>query len=163
MLNHIRVVFLGVVLILFSQLANAAGFKDFSDNPSNIENYTKNGKWTVLMIWASDCHVCNMEISQYVALHQRNQENNIQVLGLSVDGMQKKTDAENFIRRHNVNFQNLWAEPEYVSRFYNTQTGESWVGTPTFLVYAPDGSLKAQRAGVLPAEIIENFIQQQSK
>jgi hypothetical protein len=42
--------------------------------------------------------------------------------------------------------------------WYTSVTGRQWVGTPTFLVYDPEGTLRAQQAGAVPTELIEQFI-----
>jgi len=136
---------------------------DFSGKAVVFEDYIKSPQWTVVMFWASDCHVCNVEVNQYVKLHSNNQKNNIRVLGVSLDGKLKKTQAEEFISIHNVNFPNLIAEPETVAALYNHYTNESFIGTPTFLVFSPEGKLMAQRPGVLPPELIVNFVNNQSK
>ncbi|KPJ90019.1 MAG: hypothetical protein AMJ53_15115, partial [Gammaproteobacteria bacterium SG8_11] len=53
----------------FSSTA-AESLKDFDGQASAIENYAGKGKWLVVMLWASDCHVCNQEVHQYKAFHQ---------------------------------------------------------------------------------------------
>jgi hypothetical protein len=60
-----------------------------------------------------------------------------------------------------VNFPNLLGEPGDVVRFFSNQTGQSFKGTPTFLIYAPGGGLKAVQAGPVPPEAIEAFIYDQ--
>jgi len=139
-----------------------AEIQDFTGQAHSLGDYTGKGKWTVVMIWASDCHVCNAEAEQYIQFHEAHKNKDATVIGLSLDGQARKKDAEAFIKRHDVTFTNLIGEPEEVAGLYESLTGASWVGTPTFLVYNPEGELKAAQPGAVPTETIEEFIAQQS-
>ena len=154
-------IFLG--LLLPFTVSQAAGLKDFEGNPGAISNYTGNGKWLVVMIWASDCHICNHEAHQYVDFHFAHSDDDASVLGISIDGKAKKKDAEAFIKRHHVTFPNLIGEPLTVARMFYELTGSSWIGTPTFLIYDPKGELVAQQVGAVPTELIEDFIARSSR
>jgi hypothetical protein len=50
-----------------------------------------------------------------------------------------------------------------VADWFTSLTGARWIGTPTFLIYAPDGELKAQQVGAVPTPIIEDFIKKSGK
>ena len=80
------------------------------------------------------------------------------MLGISMDGKEKLKDAEGFIKRHQLNFPNLIGEPVDVAMEYMHLTGAEWVGTPTFLIYGPGGTLLAKQEGAVPVELIEKFI-----
>jgi len=153
-------------LVVFSMVvvsSSWADLKDFNGKPQKIEDYTGKGKWTVVMFWASDCHVCNAEVEQYIQFHQLHKSKDASILGVSLDGQAKLEAARNFVSRHSVRFPNLVGEPEEVADLYQTLTNTSWVGTPTFLVYNPDGELKAAQAGAVPAELIEQFIKDNTR
>lgn len=140
----------------------ATVLQDFSGQPKTIGEYTGQGKWTVVMIWASDCHICNKEASAYVDFHFAHSDDDARVLGISIDGQAKKAEAEKFIERHGIAFPNLIGEPQDVAQLYHELTGATFIGTPAFLFYTPEGKLVAQQAGAVPTELIEEFIQQQS-
>ena len=110
------------------------------------------------MIWASDCHICNMEAPAYDRFHKAQQDKSASVLGITMDGEENKAAAKTFIERHKLTFPNLIGEPDMVSLYYAAMTQESLRGTPTFLVYDPDGKLAAAQAGAVSVEAIESFI-----
>ncbi|WP_455210067.1 TlpA family protein disulfide reductase, partial [Kaarinaea lacus] len=85
------------------------------------------------------------------------------ILGVSLDGDEKKADAQNFLSRHKVNFPSLIGEPEVVAGLYQNLTGSEWVGTPTFLVYTPKGELIGAQVGAIPPATIESFIVRESQ
>lgn len=138
-------------------------FQDFTGKSHKIDEYIGNGKWLVVMIWASNCHVCNTEVKSYMAFHEQYKDKNATVLGLSVDGWEHKDKALNFIKKHKVNFPNVLASPLVADHFYELETGKNLVGTPSFLVYGPTGELKAEQSGAVPVALIENFIKESSK
>jgi thiol-disulfide isomerase/thioredoxin len=154
------IVLLGLLLNL--GITQAETLKDFSGNPQQLTQHTGQGKWTVIMLWASDCHVCNQEAHQYEDFHQRHKDKDASVLGITLDGMGKVDAASAFVARNQVSFPNLIGEPYVVTALYSELTGRPWVGTPTFLIYSPGGELVAQQAGAVPASLIEDFISSQA-
>ena len=149
-------------LTLTGQAAEDAVFTDLAGQPRTLESFTGGGKWLVVMLWASDCHVCNQEVGEYVRFHQAHKDKDASVLGISIDGQAKLADAQDFIKRHAVPFPNLIAEPETAMLYYMMHTQAAFAGTPTIMVYDPDGRLQAAQAGAVPPEIIEDFIAKQA-
>jgi len=145
-----------------SVAAEINGFDDFNGKPQVFENYLAKGKWLVVMIWASDCRICNREAHQYVDFHMLHSDQDATVLGISLDGESRKKEAEAFIKKHSVDFPNLIAEPATVANFFQESTGQGFAGTPTILNYSPDSKLKADQVGAVPKEIIEDFIKKNS-
>lgn len=155
--------FLLVAVTLVVAVNGWAELRDLTGKPQKIEDYTGKGKWTVVMFWASDCHVCNAEVDQYVQFDQLHKAKDAGILGVSLDGQARLEAARGFVSRHSVSFPNLIGEPEEIADLFQTLTGSAWVGTPTFLVYNPGGELKAAQPGAVPAELIEQFIKDNSK
>ena len=146
--------------LMFLPVAQASVLQDFNGQAKAISDYAGKGKWLVVMIWASDCHICNKEAHAYVDFHFTHEDNNAQVLGISIDGQAKKAEALKFIERHKVNFPNLIGEPGDVARLFSELTGVYFAGTPGFLIYDPEGKLRVQQLGAVPPELIEEFIKQ---
>jgi peroxiredoxin len=152
-----------VLGLLLSTLVSAAGsLTVFNGEADVLKGYTGKGKWLVVMIWASDCHVCNMEAESYIMLHESRKDQDATLLGISTDGPSGMADAEAFIKRHHVTFPNLIAESDEVVRLYAELTGVYMAGTPAFLIFGPDGTLKVQQVGAVPADMIANFITENS-
>ena len=150
------------LLISFSSFARD-GLHDFAGKPKSLDSLTGNGKWSIVMFWAYDCHVCNDEAHEYVAFHKKHKNNDAEVIGISLDGSANKKEAENFIRRHKLNFINLIGEPDDVTGVFEDLTGADWIGTPTFLLYNPKGEIRAQQVGAVPVALIESFMLKESK
>jgi len=143
--------------------ADDAIFTDFSGQPRSIESYTGDGKWLVVMVWAHDCGVCNQEAEGFAQFHAEHNDKDARVLGLTLDGVANKAKAEAFIARHDLPFPNLIGEPEAAMLKYMMLTGEAFRGTPSFLLYGPDGKLRAAQPGAVPVTSIEAFIAKNSQ
>ncbi len=160
--NALSRLLLASLLLFASAIAQAGILTDFSGTPRNLSDYTGNGKWLVVMFWASDCHICGKEAPEYIAFHNKNKDGNAHVLGISIDGLANKQDAQGFIDDHQLNFPSLIGKGEDIAGMYYELTGEFWVGTPTFFIYDPEGKLRAAQAGAVPAEVLESFIAENS-
>jgi peroxiredoxin len=154
----------GICLAYYLSLGSAYAkpLTDFDGKPSSIEQYTGQGKWTIVMFWASDCLICNKEARHYDAFHLRHKDRDAFVLGVSLDGQANKKAAVKFIKEHDLHFQNIIGEAEDIAVFFYDSTGEQWAGTPTFLIYSPQGKLTVQQIGAVPVPLLEDFLKQQA-
>ena len=146
--------------LMFLPATQASVLQDFNGQAKSINDYTGKGKWLVVMIWASDCLICNKEAHAYVDFHFAHADDTAEVLGISIDGQANKADALNFIAEHKLNFPNLIGEHEEVAYLFMQLTGNYLAGTPAFLIYDPAGKLRVQQLGAVPPELIEDFIKQ---
>ena len=145
-----------------AQATEKGALADFDGNPRTIESYAGDGKWLVVMFWAHNCHVCNQEAESYAQFHDAYKDTTARVLGVSIDGDANRADAEAFIDRHDLPFPNLIGEPVPAMLRYMTLTQEQFRGTPSILLFGPDGTLKAAQAGAVPISSIEAFIERNS-
>jgi len=150
--------FLLLALVCFS--ANASPlFKNLqTDVHTTLDDYRGQGHWLVVMIWASDCEICKREAPLYEQFHRDPENHNAMMLGITLDGEDREQQAEHFISRYELAFDNLLGEPEVVSAYYQVVTGSRWIGTPSFLIFDPQGELRAKQAGAVEVDIVEQFI-----
>ena len=160
LLKKLAVIF--ILALPLSAFAADQQFADFDGNSKSISDYAGKGKWLVVMLWASDCLVCNQEAHQYVDFHTSHKDKDAQMLGISLDGASKKNDAREFLQRHKVNFPSLIGEPLAIATMYQERTGNTWIGTPSFMVFNPQGELIGAQAGAVPVSIIESFIERET-
>jgi len=135
--------------------------KDPAGKNHKLSEYIGNGKWTIVMIWAHDCPICNAEVYQMTFFHDDHKDKDATVLGVSIDGFADRDKAKAFIDRHSLNFPNLIAEPEgaVIAKF----GGAGFIGTPTFYYYRPNGEFAGQHVGPLDMEQAERTIKQLGK
>ena len=153
-----------VFLMALSQSALGDGrFTDLEGEPAHFSDYLSEDRWLVVMIWSWTCPICASEMPGYAQLHDRHQHGQLTVLGISLDGSAGVMEAWAFAEEHGAPFPNLLGEGEDVAEFFFQQTGQALRGTPTFLLYAPGGKLKAVQAGPVPPEGVEAFIKSQEE
>ena len=157
----IGAVFMLAVAMAPSSAATTEGFSDFDGQPVSFADVLSADRWLVVMIWSYSCPVCAKEMQGQADLHERHRDGRLKVLGISLDGADAALEAWAFVEEREVGFSNLLGEPGDVVRFFSDQTGQSFKGTPTFLIYAPGGALKATQAGAVSPEVIEAFIYDQ--
>jgi peroxiredoxin len=150
-------------LMAASVLASApeAVMRDLQGREATVGDYAGGGKWLVVMVWASDCHVCNEEAHEMVAFQAAHPEAG--VLGVAIDGFENRKDVLAFVERHHLNFPNLIDDGTAFAAIYAREVGESWGGwTPTYLVYSPEGEVLAKNIGAVTGADIEKFIRARS-
>ncbi len=160
-MSMLLLVVVAAVLPIASQ--GAVFLQDMSGEFHDLKEYTGNGKWLVVMLWASDCQVCNQEAHQYELFHNAHKNKDAQILGISADGWSGRAEAQAFITRHKVTFPNLIAAPDTVAKLFAALTGADWRGTPTFLFFNPKGELVAQQVGAVPTPMIEDFMAKETQ
>lgn len=138
--------------------ADDVTFADFDGTPRSIADYTGDGRWLVVMIWAHDCAICNREAESYAQFHVAHADKDARVLGISLDGAANKAEAQAFIARNDLPFPNLIGEPVATMMRYMNLTQEQFRGTPTILLYDPSGQLRAAQPGAVPVSSIEAYI-----
>jgi peroxiredoxin len=151
-----------LTVLLALPLRAGEGLTDLEGQPRRLDDYLGGGRWTVVMFWASNCAVCNQEVPAWSLFDERHRQGRVRVLGVSLDGRARLAQAKAFVDRHLVDFPNLVGEPDVVARLFSERGRQPWLGTPSFLLYGPDGQLRARHIGALPPEKVEEFIARQA-
>lgn len=136
--------------------------RDLDGQPRQLEDLVGGGKWTVVMFWASDCRVCNQEAPAWSLFDAKRRDSDARVVGVSMDGQGRLAEARAFVERHLLDFPNLIGEPDAVMRLFTDLGRQPFLGTPSFLVYGPDGQLRARQVGALPPDKLEAYIAKRS-
>jgi thiol-disulfide isomerase/thioredoxin len=156
----------GGVLLLLASLLNpvhilAADITRFDPKGSEFGQFRGQGKWLVVKIWLSSCHICNREAHNYVDYYEFHAGERVTVVGISLDG-DNQADALAFIDRHSVSYPNFIIDFQTGAGWFTSLTGESFAGTPGFLIFGSKGELRAQQIGAVPTDVIDRFIEANS-
>jgi len=158
------IIVLGILFQLAGTgIANAAGpdlvLSNLQGKPVPVSKYIGQGKWTLVMLWAHNCPVCNREVDDISFFYDAHKKKDVNVLGVSVDGPSQIAKARAFVDDHLVDFPNLIIEPasQQIEKF----GGGPFVGTPTFYVYSPEGKLVAQNVGAISVQALNKFLVKQ--
>lgn len=148
--SFVRVAKLFAFVVLFHAGTSHAAMSDIYGNPSELNNHVGKGKWLVVKVWRSDCGICMS------TMHETNSAQHIipntKIIGVSLDGDARI--ANRALRRLHVNFTNLVSNTHEFNRYIKRSTRRNIIGYPTYMIYAPNGKLKAMQTGdVKPAEL----------
>lgn len=155
---------LSIIALLCTWLlitAPANALTDLQGQPVKMENIVGKGKWTVMKVWASDCHICRQTIHYLSDFEVSFPE--ADVYGISIDGQAGKAEAQAFVKQYSLNFPNLLSELSEINTYLNKAAGENLYGTPTMLVFNPKGKLIAVQPGPVTADELTAFIKKESK
>lgn len=126
------------------------------------ESDVGNGKWNLVMIWATDCHVCSIMKPKISAFHNKHKDLNAEVYGIALDGRENLDAVKFYMKEHKVAFPTYVGEIDLVAINYEINSESSFAGTPTYLLFDPTGELKAIDFGMLNIEDIERFMERNS-
>lgn len=151
--------FMRGIIISLLMLNSAWAMTSFDGNKTlSIEQLaqTNKGKWTFMEVWAHDCHMCRKTIHHIEDMSMNL--DNVSVFGVSIDGKADKALAEKFIDEMDLTFPNYLSNAAEVDSFILRNAGEVLVGTPTALLFNPQGKLVAVQPGAVTSKEVENFI-----
>jgi thiol-disulfide isomerase/thioredoxin len=148
-------------IITAAALTTAANaFTDLDSKQTTIEDEVGNGKWTIVEIWASDCHACRMHMPDMVEFDGKL--DNVRVLGVALDGQAGKDDAKDMIDEYKMPFKNILSNPIEMNAWMELNAEEGLIGTPTFMIFNPEGVLTALQPGILPTKSLTSYIEANS-
>ncbi len=131
---------------------------DLHGHPRALAEFTGNGKWVLLALWATDCLICNAEARHLTAFHEKHKNGEAVVLGVSLDGWGNRGEVLKFLDRHGVTYPNLITDYASGAALYSRLVDRAWLGTPAAPLYAPDGELMMQQVGTVAFEVVEELM-----
>jgi thiol-disulfide isomerase/thioredoxin len=143
-------------MIPFDQLLTIDGV--LLDEPPAVGN----GRWKLVMIWATDCPICKQQKPVISAFHNAHKDKDAEVFGIALDGRQGLVAVNKYLKQHTVTFPNYVGEFSSIAANYQRLTEEDLRGTPTYLLFNPEGELKGNNPGPISVDAIEAFIARHS-
>ena len=87
-----------------------------------------------------------------------HQGGRVHVVGVAINGYTRKAAIEAFREKYDMAFPTLVADPRRFLGHFKAKTGRAFKGTPTFLVYAPDGRLAGVNTGPIDLKRFDAFL-----
>ncbi len=155
--------FLLLSFLLFSTLVSQSSFAftDMDGKKDSLMNHIGKDKWTIVEVWESNCPACRMHMPEMVKFDGKLK--NARIVGISLDGQKGVDAAEDFIMEYGIKFPTILTNYVEMNIWMQQSIGESLVGTPTFILFDPDGKLVAAQPGIVSVESLETFITENSK
>jgi len=145
-------------VMLFS--TSAFAFTDLDGKPDSINNHIGKDKWTILEVWSSDCTACRFHMPEMVEFDGKL--DNARLLGVTLDGQAGIKDTKEFLAEFDVEFPTIVSNAIEMNIWMQQSIGESLRGTPTFILFDPEGKLVAAQPGIVAISSLEKFIMSNS-
>jgi thiol-disulfide isomerase/thioredoxin len=143
---------LGLLLpLVLAAAAPDLALRDVDGKSHPVREYIGRGQWTVVALWSVDCVICQRELPEVAFFHDAHKDKDARVLGVSVDGYAERARVRGFIDHHGLGFPNLLGERADVAGF----GGGALRGTPTYLIFTPDGRLAARHVGASQPDFLD--------
>ncbi len=128
-------------------------FVDMGGNPVMLSDFR--GQWVVVNLWATWCPPCIKEMPDLTLFHEQHKDSKAIVLGVNYENIP--------IEKINTFTEELMITFPIV-RFKEIDLNANQTpfgplrGLPSTYMVAPSGQIVAGRAGLVDAELLENFI-----
>ncbi len=132
------------------------------DNQQTVDlrDMVGKGKWTIFEVWASDCPACPDGVFYMKEFQERYPQADL--YGISVDGDKGKIEgrqlAQRFVKQQGISFPTILSSSLELDNFLYLTAEETLFGTPSVIIYNPQGVLKGIQAGGVIAQDIIDFI-----
>jgi len=156
--KYLIIPFLLTGLALQAMHVAAFDIENFEGEKVNFDALLNQNKWSLIMFWSHDCGVCRVEIPELSRFHIQQKNNDIQVIGISIDGLELREAAKIFLKETKPSFESYLGDIRTIAPNYELGTQEAFRGTPTFLLFSPKGELMANNAGKVSIKSLKAFI-----
>lgn len=149
---------MAALLTVSGGIGHAMEIQELDGDIVRLDQRVGGGKWLLVMLWATDCHICKEQKPEMSRFHDKHKDHDAEVLGIALDGMRAVDLVKDYLDAHQPSFPNYVGEFAIVASHYFVLAEENLRGTPTYLLFNPDGELVANNPGPLRVEALEQFI-----
>jgi len=142
-------------------IAHAFELQTLENERTNLHNFVGDGQWTVVMLWGANCKACEEQKPLLEAFHNKYKDSRARAIGVSIDGMENIEYIRKNIAHHGTSYTNLAVLTDVFFSQFTQETGKEYLKTPTYLLYAPDGTLSGVKSGKLKFELLEQILEEE--
>ena len=125
---------------------------------SSLEQELQEGRWELVMFWATYCHVCKKDFKKIAGFIEENDSIPLTIVGVVTDGMEEKVKTNALIAEHNLDYTHILTDYPKSNELYQNLAGQRLVGTPSYLLYNPQNELVAFNANAIDLDALEIFV-----
>lgn len=156
--RHFVALLCAALLLPCSASAGGVEVQTLEGRHAGLGEFLAKDKWTLVMVWTTYCGACRKQYPLISEFHSKHKDKDAAVLGVSLDGYDQGEKIKAYQTSHAQNFPSVMADSqEFIDRYQRT-TGEKFTGTPTYLIYDANGSLRAFIDGLVSIADLEDYI-----
>jgi len=125
---------------------------------TNLNAHVGDGRWTLVMLWTTDCVPCEAQKPMIGAFHDAHADHAAHVVGIALDGPGALPEIESIVALHAAAYPTLVAFDDVFAEQFETLVGKPFRATPTYLLYAPDGQFAGAHTGPVARDRLEAIV-----
>ncbi|MBN1300509.1 MAG: TlpA family protein disulfide reductase [Melioribacteraceae bacterium] len=126
------------------------GYLEFSGSTLKLSDYQ--GKIIILDFWATWCAPCRKAIPELIELGNEYEDKGVQVIGITMDDTDQKSNVEKFIDEFEIDYPVVWGNESIIYKYGGIQT------IPTSFIIDKNGKVISRYNEYVPKETYENDI-----
>jgi len=124
----------------------------------SMNKMINDGKYTLVMIWSTDCVACEEQKPMIQSFHKDYSETKAKVIGIANDGMGLLGEIKKLIKKNEPSYPNYVASPETFYSEFEIATGKKFRATPTYIMFGPDGRILGVAVGQITREKLDQIV-----
>ena len=145
-------------------------FKEYGREASVANSFKADGKsWQLLKFWSVDCGICRAQVPVVSDMHSDAEQTTgdqkdgdsdyrLRVMGISVDALSREGEVLRYKQRYPSSYPNIQLPLIVINAWFESVALEPFRGTPTYLLFDPQGNLAAMQTSILKQDSLRNFI-----
>lgn len=125
---------------------------------TNLNDHVGDGKWTLVMLWTTDCVPCEQQKPMIGEFHDAHVDHDARVVGMALDGPDALPEILALVEHHDANYPTLVAFDDVFGAQFAELAGKNFRATPTYLLYAPDGRYVGTHTGPVERAKLEGIV-----
>jgi len=155
------------ILLAFALLTSCvtvhASFGDIqlqslSNTDASLNQVVNNGKYTLVMIWSTDCAACEEQKPMIQAFHKDYSDTTANVIGIANDGISLLDEIRELIEKNEPTYPNYVASPETFFSEFEIATGKKFRATPTYIMFTPEGDILGVAVGQITRDKLDQIV-----
>ena len=125
------------------------------DIKESVLGELKQGRWELVMFWATYCPVCKRDFEKLATFIEENPEIPLTVVGVVVDGVDEREKALKQINERDLNYPHVMTDFDNSNKLYQEITNSALIGVPSQLLYDMDNKLSGFSRNALDIDALE--------
>ena len=151
-----RLAALALLAGLLAGPAHAFELQTLDAARTRVADHVGGGQWSLVQLWTTDCVPCEAQKPMLKAFDAETP--NARVLGIALDGPGAIDEIRAIDARHGAPYTTLVAFDDVFMDQFEALTGQPFRATPTYLLYAPDGTFAGTHIGPIPREALDEIV-----
>jgi len=95
--------------------------------------------------------------------HRRTSNRGVSVVGVSTDSKSLRAKATDTYHLTRTSFPNYYFEGDSFQQAFQLHLGQDFLGTPTYMVFSPDGTLTGVHTGAITRSMLDQSFESKLK